>query len=55
MAKSLCENCKLTNKPQLCSPYDIDKKGNVIKCYTYQSKNVIRSIINFIKKNENNN
>jgi hypothetical protein len=54
--KNLCDNCKLMKEKttDYCTPYNYDEKGNVICCQSYEpyKENVIKCIINFIKKND---
>ena len=53
---NLCETCKFLKlqTTNYCLPYDYDEFGNVIRCQAYapMKKNIIRQIIDFLKKND---
>jgi hypothetical protein len=52
MIKNLCEDCKFLegNSTNNCNPTEIHPLGQVLKCDSYKSKNVIKNIFIMIKK-----
>lgn len=54
MNKSLCKNCKNNNKNYCTTPpqWVVKIDSIVLECSDYKSNNLIKNIVNWMKKND---